>query len=107
MLGGRESEAIAMGDITTGAEKDLVQATRLVRHMITRWGWGVWALWRFRRTRNSRFSAMNWLRGRNYSDATAARIDREVEHIIAARQETVHQVLTRARVQLDTLADAL
>jgi Peptidase family M41 len=63
MLGGRESEAIAMGDITTGAEKDLVQATRLVRHMITRWGWGVWALWRFRRTRNSRFSATNWLRG--------------------------------------------
>lgn len=45
--------------------------------------------------------------GRNYSDATAARIDREVEHIIAARQEAVHQVLTRARVQLDTLADAL
>jgi cell division protease FtsH len=34
MLGGREGEAMAMGDITTGAENDLVQATRLVRRMI-------------------------------------------------------------------------
>ena len=40
MLGGRESEALAIGDITTGAENDLVQATRLVRRMITRWGMG-------------------------------------------------------------------
>jgi hypothetical protein len=40
MLGGRESEALVIGDITTGAEDDLVQATRLARRMITRWGMG-------------------------------------------------------------------
>ncbi len=40
MLGGRVAEEIALGDITTGAENDLVQATRLARRMVTRWGMG-------------------------------------------------------------------
>jgi cell division protease FtsH len=107
MLGGRESEAIAMGDISTGAENDLVQATRLVRHMITRWGMGSLGPVAFQTDEEQPFLGYQLAQGRNYSDATAARIDREVEHRIAARQEAVHQVLTRARVQLDTLADAL
>ena len=40
MLGGRASEALVIGEITTGAENDLVEATRLARRMITRWGMG-------------------------------------------------------------------
>jgi len=40
MLGGRSSEEIALDDITTGAENDLSEATKLARHMITRWGMG-------------------------------------------------------------------
>ncbi|HEY7792357.1 MAG TPA: ATP-dependent zinc metalloprotease FtsH, partial [Vicinamibacterales bacterium] len=40
MLGGRIAEEIVLGDITTGAENDLLQATRLVRRMVTRWGMG-------------------------------------------------------------------
>ncbi|MGW8143726.1 MAG: ATP-dependent zinc metalloprotease FtsH, partial [Anaerolineales bacterium] len=38
MLGGRAAEEIAISDITTGAENDLVEATRLARRMVTRWG---------------------------------------------------------------------
>jgi cell division protease FtsH len=45
--------------------------------------------------------------GREYSDATAARIDQEVEHLIAERQEAARQVLSAARVKLDALAAAL
>jgi cell division protease FtsH len=40
MLGGRTAEEIAIGDITTGAENDLVEATSLARRMVTRWGMG-------------------------------------------------------------------
>jgi len=39
MLAGRESEALVIGETTTGAENDLVQATRLARRMIARWAW--------------------------------------------------------------------
>jgi cell division protease FtsH len=40
LLGGRTAEEIAIGDISTGAENDLVEATRLARRMVTRWGMG-------------------------------------------------------------------
>jgi cell division protease FtsH len=37
-LGGRAAEQIVYGDVTTGAESDLDQATRLARQMVGRWG---------------------------------------------------------------------
>jgi cell division protease FtsH len=37
-LGGRAAEQIVYGEVTTGAESDLDQATRLARHMVGRWG---------------------------------------------------------------------
>ena len=37
-LGGRAAEEIVYGDVTTGAESDLDQATRLARQMVGRWG---------------------------------------------------------------------
>ena len=40
MLGGRASEEIAIKSITTGAENDLAEATKLARRMVTRWGMG-------------------------------------------------------------------
>jgi hypothetical protein len=39
LLGGRAAEDLVLGDITTGAENDLVEATHLARRMVTRWGW--------------------------------------------------------------------
>ena len=38
LLGGRAAEEILFGDVTTGAESDLEQATRLARQMAGRWG---------------------------------------------------------------------
>ena len=37
-LGGRAAEEIAFGDMTTGAEGDIAQITRIARHMVGRWG---------------------------------------------------------------------
>jgi cell division protease FtsH len=37
-LGGRAAEDIVYGDVTTGAESDLDQATQLARQMVGRWG---------------------------------------------------------------------
>ena len=107
MLGGRASEALALGDITTGAENDLVQATRLVRRMITRWGMGSLGPVAFQVDEEQPFLGYQLAQGREYSDATAARIDHEVEHLIAERLEIVRQLLSAARAQLDSLADAL
>jgi cell division protease FtsH len=37
-LGGRAAEELVYGEVTTGAESDLDQATRLARQMVGRWG---------------------------------------------------------------------
>jgi cell division protease FtsH len=37
-LGGRVAEEIVFGDMTTGAESDIQQLTRIARHMVGRWG---------------------------------------------------------------------
>jgi cell division protease FtsH len=37
-LGGRVAEEVVFGDITTGAESDIQQLTRIARGMVGRWG---------------------------------------------------------------------
>jgi cell division protease FtsH len=107
MLAGRESEALAIGDITTGAENDFVQVTRLVRRMITRSGMGSLGPVALQSDEDQPFLDYQLAQGRDYSEATAARIDQEVEHLIAERQEVVRQLLAMARAHLDSLAEAL
>jgi cell division protease FtsH len=107
MLAGRESEALIIGDITTGAENDLVQATTLARRMITRWGMGSLGPVAFASEDNQPFLGYQLSQGRDYSEATASRIDQEVEHLLAERQAVVRQLLIEARERLDSLAQAL
>jgi cell division protease FtsH len=107
MLGGRGSEALVIGDITTGAENDLVEATRLARRMITRWGMGQLGPAAFDYHDEQPFLGYQLSQGRDYSEATAARIDEEIEHLLEERQDVVHALLMNAREQLDRLADAL
>ena len=107
MLGGRAAEETALGDITTGAENDLVEATRLVRRMITRWAMGDLGPVAFQVDERQPFLGYELAQGRDYSEATAARIDEEVERLLKERYETVRQLLTGARGQLDTLVEKL
>jgi cell division protease FtsH len=107
MLGGRTSEEITMGDVTTGAEKDLVEATRLVRRMITRWGMGSVGLAAFQTDEQQPFLGYELAQGRDYSEATAAKIDQEVTSILDERHEQVRALLTKNRDKLDRLAQTL
>jgi cell division protease FtsH len=107
MLGGRESEALVIGDITTGAENDLVQATRLARRMIARWGMGSLGPVALESDEEQPFLGYQLSQGRDYSEATAARIDQEVERLLVERQTVVHQLLNGARHGLDALAETL
>jgi cell division protease FtsH len=107
MLGGRAAEEIALNDITTGAENDLVEATRLARRMITRWGMGSLGLMALSADEEQPFLGYELSQGRDYSEETAARIDQDVQHILQERYTTVKNLLTDSRQQLDRLVQAL
>jgi cell division protease FtsH len=107
LLGGRTAEELVLGDVTTGAENDLVAATQLARQMVTRWGMGSLGLIAFQADAEHPFLGYELAQGRDYSEATAARIDQDVQRLLSERQEVVRQLLTDAREQLDRLALAL
>jgi cell division protease FtsH len=107
MLGGRAAEEIAFGEVSTGAENDLVEATALARRMVTRWGMGELGLLAFKSDEEQPFLGYEMTQGRDYSEDTAARIDLDVERLLDLAYKQVHQTLTKARSRLDKLADAL
>jgi cell division protease FtsH len=96
-----------IGDITTGAENDLVEATRLARRMVTRWGMGSMGEVAFQADEEQPFLGYELAQGRDYSEATAARIDKDVETLLQDRHAEVRRLLTGARESLDRLAEAL
>jgi cell division protease FtsH len=107
MLGGRTAEELVVGDITTGAENDLVEATRLARRMVARWAMGSLAEVAFEADEEQPFLGYEMAQGRDYSEQTAARIDKDVEQLLAERHEAVRRLLAGAREPLDRLAAAL
>jgi cell division protease FtsH len=72
MLGGRTAEEIVFGDVTTGAENDLLEATRLARRMVSRWGMGKLGLVAFRADEQQPFLGYELSQRPDYSEATAA-----------------------------------
>jgi cell division protease FtsH len=107
MLGGRTSEEIVFGDVTTGAENDLLEATRLARRMITRWGMGELGLVAFRVDDQQPFLGYELAQRQEYSEATAAEIDLEVRGLLERSHEQVRRQLSESRQYLDLLVDAL
>jgi cell division protease FtsH len=107
MLGGRTAEELVFGEVTTGAESDLVEATRLARRMVTRWGMSELGLVAFKTDEQQPFLGYEVAQGRDYSEATAARIDQEVMHLLGQTHDAVHARLEGARNKLDRLVEAL
>jgi cell division protease FtsH len=107
MLGGRSAEELVFGEVTTGAENDLVEATRLARRMVTRWGMSKLGLVAFKTDEQQPFLGYEISQGRDYSEATAARIDQEVQRLVEEAHQQVHARLTASRERLDRLVATL
>jgi cell division protease FtsH len=107
MLGGRSAEEIACDDITTGAENDLVEATRLARRMITRWGMGSLGLQAFAADEEQPFLGYELTQGRDYSEQTAAQIDKDIQTILNTCHDEVKSLLDREHAKLDALVETL
>jgi cell division protease FtsH len=107
MLGGRTAEELVIGDITTGAESDLIEATRLARRMVTRWGMGSLGPLAFPADEQQPFLGYNVPHGRDYSEETAARIDRDIRSMLEGRKGLVRRLLTDSHDKLDRLVQAL
>ncbi|HTV74951.1 MAG TPA: ATP-dependent zinc metalloprotease FtsH [Candidatus Acidoferrales bacterium] len=107
MLGGRAAEELALGKITTGAESDLVEATKLARRMVTRWGMGDLGLVAFKVDEEQPFLGYEIAQGREYGDATADIVDRNVRMLLDGARDEARARLADHRDALDRLAGEL
>jgi cell division protease FtsH len=109
-LGGRTGEEVALGEITSGAENDLKEATRMARRMVTEWGMGEkTGLIAYELGGENPFLGQQALEGvsRVYSEATAKRVDGEVERLLEQAHRQACTALTEHRSALEQLAQAL
>jgi cell division protease FtsH len=107
MLGGRTAEEVALNEVTTGAESDLMEATRLARRMITRWGMGNLGLMVLLSNEEQPFLGYELTQGREFSEETAARIDQDVQRLLQERQQSVRAMLVENMSKLDHLVQML
>ncbi len=107
-LGGRASEQIAIGRITTGAENDLQKVTALARQMVTRWGMSERLGTVSFSERGSPFLAGGDTSApSDYSETTAELIDEEVDRIVRMCYDRAIELLTTHRATLDRIAQEL
>ena len=107
MLAGRAAEEVALAEITSGAESDLLEATRLARQMVTRWGMGDIGLATFSGNEEQPFLGYAIAQGREYSEVTAARIDGNIRELLDTTHAAVRARLSESRGLLDRLAAEL
>lgn len=101
MLGGRVSEALVLGEISTGAQNDLERCTELARKMITEYGMSdVLGPITFGHKQEQVFLGRDITRDRNYSEEVAFAIDKEVRRFI---EEAYNQAETTLKGHMDKL----
>ncbi len=96
-LGGRISEELIMGDISTGASGDIQQATKIARNMVTRYGMSEklgTVLYGNEHSSSEVFLGRDYGSGKNYSEETAAAIDAEIQRIIGDEYEKAKKILS-------------
>jgi cell division protease FtsH len=105
-LGGRAAEEIVFGDVTTGAESDLEQVTRIARQMVGRWGMSerIGKVSVLPRPEDEAAFAVS---GARISDQTLELVDAEVRRIVDECYEVAVEELKENRDRLDRLAAAL
>ena len=108
MLGGRCSQKLIYGEVSTGAQNDLKEATALIRKMIGQWGMsekiGPLGL---NIGEEHVFLGREIGMPREFSEKMAEMIDEEIQSQLLALEKATLDFLTEHRNQLDALAKAV
>ena len=107
-MGGRVAEEIVFGDVTSGARGDIQKATRLARKMVCEWGMSdKMGMVEYGEHEDYVFLGRDISRARDYSEATAEQIDREVRKLVDDAYGRAKEILLANRDKLEVIAKAL
>ncbi len=101
-MGGRAAEELFIGDITTGAQNDFMQATRIARAMVTEFGMTDLGFVQLE-DENSKNPYAN----KKYSEKTAQLIDDRVTNVLNDCYEEAKKILLKRKADVDLLASCV
>lgn len=108
LLGGRVAEALSLNDISTGASNDLQRATSICRDMVSKYGMSdelgpvVYS-----DDNNEVFLGKDYGHVNNYSEATSARIDEQIEKMMRKAYSQTESILKAHYDKLELVAETL
>jgi len=108
LLGGRAAEELVFDDITSGASNDIERVTQLARAMVTRLGMSEeLGPMIYGQKEELIFLGREISEQRDYSEAVATQIDREVRRLVSEAYEMSKGILNKYRDKLDAVASRL
>jgi len=107
-LGGRNAEKIVFNDVSSGAQNDLKEATKLAEKMVAQWGMSekIGPV-NLGRGEEHPFLGMELAQPKRYSEEMAWLIDQEIQKLLNEAETRSYEILLNNREALDSLADAL
>ncbi len=110
LMGGRVSEEIVFGKdkVTSGAQSDIEQATKLARAMVTRWGFSDdLGTVMYGENQEEVFLGYSMGQKNTLSEETSRKIDGEVRRLVEMGLSEATRIITTKREDLETLAKGL
>ena len=108
LLGGRAAEELVFDDITSGASNDIERVTQVARTMVTRLGMSeALGPMVYGQKEELIFLGREISEQRDYSEAVAEQIDREVRRLVNEAYAQAKSILMEHRDRLDTIAHRL
>lgn len=106
-MGGRVAEMLIYGDLSTGANNDLVGNTELARKMVREWGMSERIGPRAWGSQGMVFLGEDLMHSRDYSEDTSKIIDEEVDIILREQEARATKLLKLHQKGLELVANAL
>jgi len=107
LMAGRIAEEIFMHHITTGAGNDIERATDMARKMVCEWGMSELGPMSFGKKEEQIFLGREIAQHRDYSEATAIRIDEQVRKLVDKGYERARKIIEEKSDGLARIAEAL
>ncbi|MBY0756064.1 ATP-dependent zinc metalloprotease FtsH [Clostridium sardiniense] len=108
LLGGRVSEQIILGDISTGAKNDIDRTSAIARSMVMEYGMSEkLGTISYGSDQNEVFLGRDLGRGRNFSEEIGAEIDKEVKALVDEAYVRAEAILRENISKLHAVAQAL
>ena len=107
LLGGRVSEELFFGEISTGASDDFSRATKIARSMVTEYGMSDLGPVQLEEKQGNVFLGRDYDKAKNFSDTVALEIDNEVRKIIDACYKDATKILRENKKLVTLISDTL